>query len=71
MILKLFSLTISHNTSVQTLVIRVHVVDDVGVGISPPGALKQKFIEWSACILQLTFYIINYLETILAGLVSP
>ena len=32
-------LTIAHNTSVQALMVKVHVVDDVGVGVSPPGAL--------------------------------
>ena len=33
-------LTIAHDTSVEALVIKVHVVDDVGVGVSPPGALN-------------------------------
>ena len=24
--------------------VKVHIVDDVGVWVSPPGALKQKYI---------------------------
>ena len=52
--------------------VKVHIVDDVGVGVSPPGALKQKYIlMFASSSVKLTFYVINYLETILPGLVSP